>query len=522
MMKEENVMRLGKGKKGLLNMLFGRTTVILLMLLAQIGLMLLVVQAFGDYLTYAWGGGMLMAICVIVHIINRDENPTVKITWILLVAALPIFGTFMYIWTHVDIGHRILHKALEEELQQTKEYIKQDESLEERMKEREKELYDLAHYLKEYGNFTVFDDTETKYLPSGEVYFETMLEELQKAEKFIFMEYFIIEEGYMWGRILDTLHKKVKEGVEVRVMYDGTCAIGKLPYGYPKKMSKLGIKCKMFAPPKPFVSTHYNNRDHRKILVIDGKVGFTGGVNLADEYINKRTLFGHWKDTGLMLKGEGVRTLTLMFMQMWNMNESRKDYEKYLYSSAVQKMQDVGYVIPYGDSPMDDEHVGEMIYMDIINKATSYVHIMTPYLILDGEMLTALCFAAKRGIDVKIILPYIPDKEYAFALAKTHYKQLITSGVEVYEYRPGFVHAKSFVSDDKKAVVGTINLDYRSLYHHFENGVYMYKTPAVLDVEDDFNETLKKCVKINLGILKNEKLSRKIMGRIFKILAPLM
>ncbi|MBQ6554199.1 MAG: cardiolipin synthase, partial [Firmicutes bacterium] len=275
-----------------------------------------------------------------------------------------------------------------------------------------------------------------------------------------------------------------------------------------------------FSPIKPFISTHYNYRDHRKICVIDNKVAFTGGVNLADEYINKKEVYGHWKDTAVMLKGEAVKSFTLMFLQMWQIFDKEHEWDSFFKESA--SVESSGYVMPFCDSPMDAYKSGESVYMDILYRAADYVHIMTPYLILDNELETALKYAAERGVDVKLILPGIPDKKGAYALAKSHYKSLVSSGVKIYEYTPGFVHAKVFVSDDKKATVGTINLDYRSLYHHFECAAYMYKTDCIADIEKDFQYTLSKCREVTLESIKNETLYYKAMGSIMKIIAPLM
>ncbi len=306
-------------------------------------------------------------------------------------------------------------------------------------------------------------------------------------------------------------------------MYDGGNEFSTLPKGYDKKLRKLGIKCQVFAPATPFVSTHYNYRDHRKILVIDNKVAFNGGINLADEYINKYEKYGHWKDTAVMLKGEAVKSFTLMFLQMWNIynNSSPVDYNKYI-DMPTDRYDSNGYVIPYGDSPLDKFGTGRQVYMDIINRANNYVHIMSPYLILDSSMEDALKFAAERGVDVKLILPGIPDKKVPYALAKTHYKSLLASGVKIYQYTPGFVHAKVMSCDNRRAVVGTINLDYRSLYHHFECATYMYKTDCIADIEKDFENTLEKCELITPAHIKNEKLSTKLVGFVAKVLAPLM
>ena len=379
---------------------------------------------------------------------------------------------------------------------------------------------DLCRYLNRTGCFPVYDRTQVTYFSLGEKKFEAMLEELEKAEKYIFMEYFIVEEGYMWGRILEILIRKAKEGVEVRVMYDGMCEISTLTHNYPQLLEKHGIKCKAFSRIRPFISTSYNYRDHRKILVIDGKVAFNGGVNLADEYINRIERFGHWKDTAIMLKGAAVQSFTLMFLQMWNMTEEKPSWEECRLSFPADSSD--GFVMPYCDAPLDGEKVGECVYMDMLYRSISYIHIMTPYLILDNELEAALKYAAMRGVEVKIILPGIPDKMSAYSLAKTHYKSLMKAGVKIYEYTPGFVHAKVFVSDDEKAVVGTINLDYRSLYHHFECATYLYRTSCIGEIEQDFQQTLKKCRRVTKESVRNEKLSIKIRGRILKLFAPLM
>ncbi|MGN1343274.1 MAG: phospholipase D-like domain-containing protein, partial [Traorella sp.] len=284
---------------------------------------------------------------------------------------------------------------------------------------------------------------------------------------------------------------------------------------------KLGIKCKMFSPVVPLLSTHYNYRDHRKILVIDGHTAFNGGVNLADEYINHIEKHGHWKDCAVMLQGEAVKSFTLMFLQMWNIDEKNPVFEPYLTQSFPSSNSEFGFVMPYGDCPLDEDKVGERVYMDILNRATKYVHIMSPYLILDGEMETALKFAAERGVDVKLILPGIPDKSAPYALLKTHYASLLDSNVQLYEYTPGFVHAKVFVSDDKEAVVGTINLDYRSLYHHFECATWMYETSCISDIENDFEATLLKCRHVDKDTIWNGHKKLKWLGYIMKVFAPL-
>ena len=321
---------------------------------------------------------------------------------------------------------------------------------------------------------------------------------------------------------MEILAQKAKEGVDVRMMYDGTCEFSTLPRDYPDRLKKLGIKCKIFGRLTPFLSTRYNYRDHRKILVIDGKVAFNGGTNLADEYINAITKYGHWKDATVMLQGAAVKSFTLMFLQLWSIHEKKWDFNEHLNIHAELPVSAAGFVIPFGDNPVDKNKVGECVYMDILNRAQRYVHIMSPYLILDGEMEMVLKFAAERGVDVTLILPGIPDKKAPYALAKTHYAPLLASGVRIYEYTPGFVHAKVFVCDDREAVVGTINLDYRSLYHHFECATYLYGVDCIADIEADYQSVLKQCRAVTTETIRHEKWTVKVSGIVLKAIAPLM
>ena len=368
-----------------------------------------------------------------------------------------------------------------------------------------------------YGN------SKTTYYPVGEDFHGALLEELRKAEHFIFMEYFIVQEGQMWNPIHDILKEKAAQGVSVYFMYDDFGCISTLPWHYHKVLCNEGIHCVIANRFSPVLSHIHNNRDHRKITIIDGCVGFTGGVNLADEYINKKVRFGHWKDTAVMLKGDAVQSFTMMFLEMWNVTERKpENYKRYLTPKRKEFKREYGYVIPYADSPFDNENVGEEVYFHILNHAKKYVHIMTPYLILDNEMITTLTRVAKSGIDVVIIMPHIPDKWYAFVVAQTYYQELIESGVQIYEYTPGFVHAKVFVSDDDTATVGTINLDYRSLYLHFECGVFIYNNSEIDRIERDFQQTLKHCHKVTLMEVKKRTMLTKLVGQVLRLVAPLM
>ncbi|MBO4898051.1 MAG: cardiolipin synthase [Clostridia bacterium] len=509
-------------KKGLLHLLFSRFFVIVLLILLQVALYVFLYGWLNTWIPFFSVLKVIFTVIVVIYLFNSSMDFSGKLTWMFIIAILPVTGAMFYFFTRMNLGHRKITRLVDNTINRTRNAILQPVGVLESLSGDSSGTADLVKYLNRSNCFPIYNNTDVTFFPSGEAKFAALLEELKKAEKFIFLEYFIIAEGYMWGKILEVLIEKAAAGVDVRVLYDGMCEISTLPPSYFKLLREKGIKAKAFSPIKPIVSTHYNYRDHRKILVIDGKVAINGGVNLADEYINQIERFGHWKDAAVMLKGDAVKSFTLMFLQMWNIDEKIPLYTPWLKDGGSVHKGTEGYVIPYGDSPLDDMLVGETVYMDIINRATEYVHIMTPYLILDGELENTLKFAAERGVDVKLILPGIPDKKAAFALAKSHYKRLIASGIKIYEYTPGFVHAKVFVSDDKKAVVGTINLDYRSLYHHFECATYMYRTKCIPDIENDFKETLSKCREVTYDTIKNEKLLYKLTGTLMKFIAPLM
>ena len=506
----------------ILKKVFNRTVVCILGIIIQVTYLIFIFLTFGTLYTYSYliflGAGAALSL----YIYNTDINPTYKMAWMFVILSFPIFGVMFFIFFgNIHSGDRI-RKRMMQYNDEARLLLPQDNKIINRLHWDNYAAEKQAKYLYNYAGYPVFTNTSTKYFPGGEEKFSEMIEQLEKARRFIFLEYFIIDEGLMWGELLEVLAEKARKGVEVRVMYDGTCEFSLLPRNYPQKLKELGINCKVFAPLTPFLSTHYNYRDHRKIVVIDGKVAFTGGVNLADEYINEIERFGHWKDTAIMVRGEAVRSFTMLFLQMWNITEYKPDFGVYVDQPGGMIPEAKGYVIPYGDCPLSSEKLGERVYLDILNRATEYVHIMTPYLVLDGVMQTALEFAAERGVDVKLILPGIPDKKAAYALAKTNYRRLLDSGVKIYEYTPGCVHAKVFVSDSREAVVGTINLDYRSLYHHFECAAYMYDTNCIPHIEEDFQQTLDKCRRVTYESIRKEKLITKLTGFVMKAIAPLI
>lgn len=508
-----DVRLLKKWKKGFWNLLFSKMTLFLLLFLAQFLLLLAVLFWLTDFLPHAIGGQYLITFGMVLYLINSRLDPTAKLTWLVVIMITPVFGSLLYLFTVKDFGHRAMKKRLAAITGSTATLLPQTGAA-----GRSACPGTLAHYVYHHGGYPVYADTQVVYLPSGEEKLQRLLTELEQAKDFIFLEYFIIEEGVMWGQILDVLIRKAAEGVDVRVIYDGTCEFTLLPKQYPSMLKAHGIHCKVFSPFIPFVSTHYNFRDHRKILVIDGHTAFNGGINLADEYIGVRKKFGHWKDAAVMLKGPAVKSFTKMFLENWNLSEAKPDYSQ--LQAAVNPVSAQGLVMPYADQPLDGERVGENVYLDLINRANTYIYIMTPYLILDAELENALIFAAARGVRVKLILPGIPDKKLPYALAKTHYEALLQGGVEIYEYTPGFVHAKVFLCDGREAVVGTINLDYRSLYHHFECATYINGAPCLQDIHADFETTMKKCRRVTPNT--KQSIGLQLLGRLCKLFAPLL
>ncbi len=465
----------------------------------------------------------LVSIGILLYLIRKDESSAYKIAWIIMVMGLPLFGGILY----VLIGNKKPSKQLAVRLALVKGEMS-DTLAQNQWVLQEIEAQDLAaagniRYIGEFGPYPVWKNTEVTYFPVGERMFESMLEDLKKAKHYIFLEYFIIEEGAMWGSILEILEQKVKEGVDIRLIYDDVGCVSLLPYHYAEQMERKGIKCLAFNRFVPFLSLVMNNRDHRKIMVIDGHTAYNGGINLADEYINQKLRFGHWKDTGVRLFGDAVYNFTLMFLEIWNAFRS-PDLDYSIFRPHVWHegaFVGEGYVVPYADTPLDNEELGENVYINILNQAKNYVYIATPYLLISDEMESALCLAAKRGVDVRILMPGIPDKPAVFFMAKSYYPPLLKAGVQIYEYTPGFVHAKSYVCDDRIATVGTINMDFRSLYLHFECGTLMYGCKAVLDVKQDMEECFPKSHQVTLGDCR-QGLIGNLFTSVLRVLAPLM
>lgn len=524
--KEEKGKAMKRFLNGAFKIIFSRTLLIILMLLLQIVVLLGSFQWLGQYMGFLWEGMSVLGALLIIYITNRDEPAEFKMSWIIPICLFPVFGALIYVYVTGNYGAIGLKKRLGWCMEKTKGVLKTSDAAREAVVKCPAAFQGFAHYMEHTAGFPVYHNSDAYYYALGEEKYEDLLIELKRAEKFIFLEYFIIDRGQMWDSVLEILKEKVQQGVEVRVMYDGMCSLVLLPYQYPKKLEQYGIKAKMFSPIVPFLSTAQNNRDHRKILIIDGKVAYTGGINLADEYINRIVRFGHWKDVAVKITGEAVKSFTVMFLQMWNVyqkSREKEDYAAYLEDiSYDEPLYADGFVIPYGDTPTRTKEVGKTVYASIFNGATRYVHIMTPYFIVDREFIDTMRYAAQRGVEVVMILPHIPDKRYAFYIARTFYPELLKAGVQVYEYTPGFVHAKVFVSDDVCATVGTVNLDYRSFYHHFECGAYFYENRVVGRIEEDFQKTLEKCQPVTKEYYKQIPIYQKLLGRVLKLVAPLM
>ncbi len=522
--KEEKVVRLAKPvRKGLLRLVFSRFLIFFLLMLFQLGIFFFLFEWMNVVVPYFASLQILLTVMIIIYLFNSRMDPSAKLTWMWIIALMPMAGGFFLLFSRVNLGYRKLSRDVREQIDETRTILAQNSQVLREVKEDGSGTDALVRYLNRSGCFPVYKDTAVRYFPSGEDMLEPLLKELEKAEKFIFLEYFIIEEGYVWGRILDILLEKARAGVDVRVLYDGMCEMFHLRPGYFRLLEQQGIQAKTFSPIKPLLSSHYNYRDHRKILVVDGRVAFNGGINLADEYMNRIHPFGYWKDAAVMLKGRGVESFTLMFLQMWNLSVNEALYHPYLHPDfpSLPERKQAGYVLPFADSPVDEDKAGENVYMDILYRAEHHVYIMTPYLILDGELENALKYAAQRGVDVRIILPGIPDKKIAYSLAKSHYHSLVGAGVRIYEYTPGFVHAKVVLGDDERAVVGTINFDYRSFYHHFECATYLYRTPCIRDIREDFDRTLSQCREVTEETMRHEKWYYRLMGQVVKFVAPL-
>lgn len=493
------------------------------------GIILLRYFTNGQYIWIYWVVRAL-AWLTLIPIVNSRMDSAYKIIWLAVMVVLPVLGATLYVLfankkftkkekKQVDSVHAELDKFMSYSSKGVLKRIDPD---------KEPNAYNIARYIHRNGRTNIFDNTETTYFPWGEEAFPVMLEKLKQAKHYIFMEYFIIEQGHFWNSILEILVQKAQEGVDVRVMYDDLGCMNTLPNDYDQYLESVGIKACVFAPIRPFLDIRMNNRDHRKILVIDGHTGFTGGINIADEYINEKVRFGKWKDNAIMLRGHAVFGLTCLFLETWARlkNEKIEDFKQYLstrYADETATFRSDGFVQPYGSVPYTFETIGLNVYEDIIIRSKKYLYISTPYLILNSEMLNAIMLAAKNGVDVRMLTPHIPDKKIVFGITRSFYRPLIEAGVRIYEYTPGFVHAKTFIADDEMGTVGTINLDYRSLFLHSENGVFLYKTKCLKDIKQDFEDSFLVSKEYTLKTIDKEfSKGYRLMVAILRLFAPML
>ena len=507
----------------ILHFALNRVVITALLVILQIGFFLLEIFRWSNYYVAIAFVLRLISLGAVISIILRANNPTVKLAWVVPILMFPLFGGILYLF----FGHAFIPGRLREGQERTDELVakqlKQDQTVMDRLNEADAGVANQSRYLLDYSGMPVWDRSSTLYFPDGLLYWKRLLADLEQAEHFIFLEYFILGEGTMWNTVLEVLERKAREGVEVRLIYDDVGSVFVLPKKYYEQIERKGIKCIAFNRIIPFMALILNNRDHRKIVVIDGKIGYTGGINMADEYINYIHPHGdHWKDAGIRIEGEAVWNFTVMFLQMWNMSRhTDDDYTGYRYRFEAPQKEN-GYVQPYMDSPLDNELVGENVYLNMIGSAQRYVYIFTPYLITDNEMYTALKLAAKRGVDVRIVTPGVPDKKTIYWLTQSGYKNLIEAGVKIYQYTPGFIHSKCVLCDDETATVGTVNFDYRSFYHHFECGVFMYHVDAIAQIRRDMEETFEISERISIEWCNKKFVKAYVIGPILKLFSPLL
>lgn len=464
----------------------------------------------------------ILAVLLALWTLNRRINPSYQIAWVILILAVPVFGIVLYFLYGNSRRRKNLRRNLDcADLRKTKAIV-QDQAVSDLLSGQDGDMGKESLYIRSVTGFPVYSGGGSKYYALGEAVLPDMLEDLKNARKFIFMEYFIIGEGFFWKEIQKILILKAAAGVEVRVMYDDFGSASVLPYHYYKFLRAQGIQCICFNEFHLPMSLIINNRDHRKILDIDGETAYTGGFNIADEYINRKVRFGQWKDAGVRITGAAVNGFTAMFLQMWSaVKGNPPEFSAYLTHPHLPSAENRGFIQPYADIPFDDELVGENVYAGMIAHARKYVYIYTPYLVLDSYMTRTLCLAANAGIDVRIVTPGIPDKKIVYFSTRSNYSELLDAGIRIYEYTPGFLHSKCMLSDDTKAVIGSINLDYRSLNLNFEDAVLLYRTDAVKELRDDFQETFAKCREITAGNFVRRNVFIGFIQAIVKIFAPL-
>ena len=518
---EKILYRNRKAKVIIYNRIFLTALAMLLQIALFTGALILLYSGNSYFATLLLFATNLAGFAMILHILNRNDRPSDKLNWIIVILVLPVFGVPMFFLYGDGRPTKKMNRKILAQRQKNFALLPPPPSVRnphaaESIERGESD--GISKYLADFASSPPSFDGEATYFSSGRQTFDAIMAAVRSAKKFILAEYFIISPGNTWSTFLQALVEKAQEGVAVRLIFDNAGCLKSLPPKYDKYVESLhpNIKCLTFNPISPVFTVRINNRDHRKQIIVDGETAFTGGINLADEYVGDIIRFGDWKDSGLQLKGSAVNTFIMMFFNVWNAFRADKDDISAFYNHSIADSQTTGilqkasaapayaapFMQPYDDSPLDKENVSATVYLDIINRARRYLWIYTPYLVPDDRMRTAFCSAAKRGVDVRIVVPGIPDKKLTYRLTKANFPPLFKAGVKLYIYTPGFIHAKSMLSDDRFAVVGTINLDYRSLYLNFENAVYFSDSKVADELKNDCLTTFPKCREVNEKDLK--------------------
>lgn len=507
-------------------LIYSRILVTFLLILLQLVGIVLVIVKLRHYAEYFFGGSILMSFMFMIYLANCPGKNEFKLAWILPMIIFPFFGISVYLVYQLNMGGYLTKKRLAQIKRNTENLVPAHvKGSADSLLEAYPDVCGIGHYLIRCGNFYPYTNCDISYFSCGEEFYPDFFEQIRNAKRFIFIEFFIINIDESWLKLEELLAQKVSEGVEVRVLYDGLGSLMMSARRYDKILKSKGIQAKIFLPLIPFFSTQLNNRDHRKIMVIDGEVAYTGGLNMKNEYFNYgKNRFAYWKDNGVKIKGEAVGAFTTMFLQNWNLNSATEDtYDSYIENVVhTAQISKKGVVIPYGDDAYNKLDIAEDLYISIINNAKDYVYITTPYVILDSNLQDAILLALRRGVQITLIVPSRPDHLISFCIGKTFLKTLVDEGAMVYLYNKGFIHAKTFVSDDKIATIGSVNLDYRSLYHNFECGVVMNEVPVIADIKKDFEKTLEDCSFMTAESYKKIPKILRFIGRIFRIFAPLL
>lgn len=506
--------------KKVLKLMFSQTAVVVLLMLLQLATLVTTLWRLSQYSVYINSALLLISMLVVLKVISGHSNPSFQLAWVILILSLPIFGGLFYLFIYSQQHSRRYLRQLEQQWRWLCVKLPEDPAARRAWLQGHPQDARCLHYLAQLG-FHPCGNTRTRYLSPGETWREAMLEALREAQQYIYLEFFILEEGQFWQDILSVLRERAAAGVEVRLLYDGMGSVN-LPRNFPRQMEDMGIHCKVFNPFRPFLTAVQNHRDHRKICVVDGRVAYTGGANLSDEYINVTHPYGHWKDAMVEVRGDCALHFAAMFLSMWQLTEPAGAPAPEFLPQAPATAQSDGSVLAFCDNPLSKHRVGETVYLHAIRSAQQYLHICTPYLILDHTMTHDLEMAAQSGVDVRIVIPAVADHWYAYAVAKAFCARLLAAGVKIYTYTPGFIHSKTFVWDHSGAVVGSVNLDFRSLYTHFEAGVWLRDGQSVADAEADFQAILRVSDPMSPEDCKPRSPLKRLGYGLLRLFAPLM